>query len=193
MQNRMTTRLTNLFENKRFLLAAIISVLVLFSALAIGNAIAERPQIDEGMFASPALNLATRGFMGTTVLETHNSPLTRIDQRTYWVMPMYLLNQAVWYKLFGFSLLSMRSLSAAWGLVALISWFLIVFKLSGDKKIALLALVLLGFDYTFINSAAMGRMDMMSAAIGAAALAAYLSLRERNLMLAILWARVWLC
>jgi 4-amino-4-deoxy-L-arabinose transferase-like glycosyltransferase len=182
----MRTQFSNIFDNKKFYLAAVILVLMLFSALAIGTAIAERPQIDEGMFASPALNLATKGFMGTTVLETQNSPLKHIEQRTYWVMPLYLLNQALWYKLFGFSLLTMRALSAFWGLIGLLSWFLIMLKLSGDKKIALLTLFLLAFDYTYINGAAMGRMDLMSAALGFAALASYLALRERNLKLAIL-------
>jgi len=182
----MQTKLETLFENKKIFLTIIVVALVLFAALAIGTAIAERPQIDEGMFASPALNLATKGFMGTTVLETQNSPLTRIEQRTYWVMPLFLLNQALWYKLFGFSLVSMRSLCAFWGLVAILSWFLIMLKLSGDKRIALLTLILIAFDYTFINSAAMGRMDMMSAALGFAGIAAYLSLRERNLKLAVL-------
>lgn len=182
----MQTKLANLFENRKFFLLILIGALLLFAALAIGTAVAERPQIDEGLFASPALNLARKGHMGTTVLETQNSPLTRIEQRTYWVMPLFLLNQALWYKLFGFGLVTMRSLSAFWGMVAILSWFLIMLRLSGDRKIALLALCLIAFDYTFINSAAMGRMDMMSAALGFASIAAYLSLRERYLKLAIL-------
>lgn len=182
----MQTKLSAKFASRKFTIAAVIILLAVFFALAIGTAITERPQIDEGMFASPALNLASKGFMGTTVLEIQNSPLTRIDQRTYWVMPLFLVNQAGWYKLFGFSLLSMRSLSAAWGVIALLSWFLIMLKLSGDRRIALLALFLLAFDYTLVSGAAMGRMDMMSAALGFAAIAAYLCLRERNLKLAIL-------
>lgn len=178
--------MTTFLENKKVFLAVILGALALFMALAIGNAIAERPQIDEGMFADPALNLSTKGFMGTTVLETQNSPLLRIDQRTYWVMPLYLVNLAGWFKIFGLSVLSMRSLSAVWGLVAIVSWFFIMLKLSGDRRIAVLTLVLLAFDYTFINGAAMGRMDMMSAALGFAAIATYLCLRERNLKLAVI-------
>ena len=61
----------------------IISAVFLFLALAVGSSLTNRPQIDEGMFASPAINLANEGFLGTTVLETENSPLTRIEQRTY--------------------------------------------------------------------------------------------------------------
>jgi len=101
-------------------------------------------------------------------------------------MPLFILNQALWIKLFGFSLLTMRSLSVFWGLVGLISWFLIMLKLSGDRRIAMLTLIFLAFDYTFINGAAMARMDMMSAALGSAAIASYLILRERNLKIAIL-------
>lgn len=182
----MQSKLATFLENNKFYIAATSVILVLFVALAIGNAFAERPQIDEGMFASPSLNLATKGFMGTTVMESQNSPLLRINMRTYWVMPLFLLNTALWIKLFGFSLFTMRSLSVVWGLVGLIAWLLIMLKLSGDRRIAILTLVLLAFDYTFINGAAMARMDMMNAALGSAAIASYLCLRERDLRLAIL-------
>lgn len=161
-------------------------VIILYLALAAGSALAERPYIDEGMFASPGLNLATKGFMGTTVLETTGSPLKNIRQRTYWVMPLFLVNQGIWYKIFGFSLFSMRAISIMWGLVGVISWFLIVSHLSGNRKVGLLAFVLIALDYTFLSAASLGRMDMMSAALGFAALAAYLSLRERNLKVALL-------
>lgn len=182
----MQAKLSVFVANNKFYIAIAAIALVLSVGLAFGNAYAERPQIDEGMFASPALNLATKGFMGTTVMETQNSPLLRINQRTYWVMPMFLLNSALWIKLFGFSLLTVRSLSIVWGLIGMISWFFIMLKLSGDKRIALLTFVLIAFDYTFLNGAAMARMDMMSASLGFAAIASYLCLRERNLNLAIL-------
>ena len=47
-------------------------------------------------------------------------------------------------------------------------------------------MALLSCDYIFIVCAASGRMDMMSAALGFAGLAAYLLFREHRLPLAVL-------
>ena len=71
--------------------AVTVAAVIIFLTVTIGSSLTHRPQIDEGMFASPAYNLAFSGYFGTTVLEMEGSPLTRIDQRTYWVMPLFLL------------------------------------------------------------------------------------------------------
>ncbi|HEY0546542.1 MAG TPA: glycosyltransferase family 39 protein [Pyrinomonadaceae bacterium] len=177
----------------KFSLAILVGATVLFLVLATGAALTKAPEADEGWFASPALNLITRGFMGTSVLEP-SGILTRqlkgINQYTYWVMPLHLVAQAGWYKLFGFSLFSMRTLSILWGLVALAAWFLIIKKLTGESAAATLAFVFIACDYIFIMHAAFGRMDMMCAALGFAALAAYLSLREKDLRLALFVSHV---
>lgn len=171
---------------------ACVVVAAAYLALALGTALTRRPWSDEGWFASPALNLASKGFMGTTVLETAGTYLVRIERRTYWVMPLYLVTQAGWYKAFGFGLLSMRALSAFWGLVALASWFVVMWRLSGRAGVALLTSTLLAFDYIFLMAASFGRMEMMSAALAAAAYAAYLGLRESNLDRAVLFSQTLL-
>lgn len=164
----------------------LILVTLVYLALAVGSARTKSPWSDEAWFAQAGLNLATRGEMTTPVLETTGTKFKGLDRHTYWVMPLHLVTQAGWYKVFGFSLLSMRVLSAVFGLLALFSWYFIVGKLSGNQKIALLAFVLLAFDYVFVMAASFGRGDMMSAALGAAGLAAYLCLRERDFKWAIL-------
>lgn len=164
----------------------VLLIVLFFLVLAIGSSLTNRPQIDEGMFASPAYNLATRGFLGTTVLEIEGSPLTRIDQRTYWVMPLFLLNVSASFKIFGFSLFTMRLVSIFWGLVLLVAWYFIVLKFSDNRNIALLCAGLLAGNYTILDTASSGRMDIMSAALGFSALAVYLLWRERSLILAIL-------
>lgn len=165
---------------------AIASVIVLYLALAIGRTVTDSPGCDEGWFASPALNLATKGHMGTTVVEETNLAMTTgIHQYTYWIMPLNVLTQAAWYKAFGFGLFSMRSISIVFGLLALAAWLSIMQSLSGDKKVTLLALALIALDFAFIRSASTGRMDMMSAALTFTAFAAFLRLRNRNLTLAI--------
>lgn len=165
--------------------ATLVLVMLVCLALAAGSALTRRPWSDEAWFANPAWNLATKGFMGTTVLRTGEAWLRGIDRHTYWVMPLGLLAEAAWYKLFGFSLLKTRLLSAAWGLVALAAWYYFIKKLSHDKRLALLTAGLLATDYVFVSAASFNRMDMMSAALGFTAYAAYMALRERKLTLAI--------
>ncbi|HLM62238.1 MAG TPA: glycosyltransferase family 39 protein, partial [Pyrinomonadaceae bacterium] len=148
------------------------SVAVIYLSLAIGAAATKSPWCDEAWFASPAFNLSTRGFMGTTVLESSGTWLEGIDEYTYWIPPAYVLAQSGWYEVFGFSLLSMRSLSAAFGLLALFSWFFFVKDITGEVETAILALVVIALDYCFIMTASVGRMDMMSAALNIAAFAA---------------------
>jgi hypothetical protein len=184
MPNRLGTEF-----NKSSYVFVVLAVVCLYAALTIGVSLTKPPEIDEGWFASPAWNLVTRGSMGTTVLEpsgTLTSKLAGINQHTYWVMPLHLLAQAGWYEVFGFSLFSMRTLSIAWGLVALASWFLIMKALSGNLKLSALAFAFIAVDYVFIMHASLGRMDMMCAALGFAAFAAYLSVRGRDFMLAVL-------
>ena len=174
-------------DSKAFYRVAIASVIVLYLALAIGRTVTDSPGCDEGWFASPALNLATKGHMGTTVVEETNLTMTTgIHQYTYWIMPLNVLTQAAWYKAFGFGLFSMRSISIIFGLLALAAWLSIMQSLSGDKKVILLALALIALDFAFIRSASTGRMDMMSAALNFTAFAAFLRLRNRHLTLAIL-------
>lgn len=158
----------------------LILVVLAFIVLAVGSAMTKSPWSDEAWFAQAGLNLATRGEMTTPVLETTGTKFKGLDRHTYWVMPLHLVTQAGWYKIFGFSLLSMRVLSVVFGVLALCSWYFIIGNLTGNRKIALLAFVLLAFDYVFVMAASFGRGDMMSAALGAAGLAAYLYLRERN-------------
>ncbi len=164
------------------------SVLVLYLLLTAGTAASKRPWSDEGWFASPAYNLITNGHMGTSVLESvePRGQQKGIDKYTYWIMPLDILAQAAWYKITGFGLFQMRMLSAAWGLLAVVAWWFIVYRLSGNRNIALLTSSIIALDYTFITGASFGRMDMMCAALNFAGFAAYLILRERNFTAAIL-------
>jgi 4-amino-4-deoxy-L-arabinose transferase-like glycosyltransferase len=173
------------FNSRRLALGLAAGIVVIYFALALGTAVSRRPWSDEGWFASPAYNLATNGSMGSPVLDG-TSWLPGINQHTYWVLPLHLVTQAGWYKIFGFSLLSLRSLSAFWGLVALAAWFVILKRLVRDDRVALLTSALLAVDYSFVMGASFGRMDMMCAALGFAGLAAYLSLREKHLAWAVL-------
>lgn len=167
-----------------------LGILAVYLGLAIAGVRTVMPWSDEAWFSSPALNLLTKGYMGTSVLDPTSSwrtnVLTGINQYTYWIVPLYPLAQAGWYKLVGFSLYSMRLLSVGWGLVALLAWYGIMKALSGDRRVALLTVALLAIDFQFLWSASVGRMDMMCAALGQAGLAAFLLLRPNHFPLAVL-------
>ena len=160
--------------------------MALYLLLAAGRALTDRPVCDEGWFANPAYNLVNRGSMGTTVLETNGTLLGGLERHSYWIMPLNPLVQAGWYEIFGFGLFRMRTISMLFGLVALLSWFAIMQALWGDDRLALLTVLLIALDFAFLRSASNGRMDMMAAALGFAAFATYLKLRERRFEMAIL-------
>ena len=165
--------------------------IVLFLALTLLVMLTKRPGCDEAWFAGPAWNLDTRGYMGTPALEPANvwangRNMTGIDRHTYWIMPLHPLVQAAWYRIVPFSLLSLRVLSMLWALVALAAWFLILRRISTDEVVPYLGTALIALDYVFIRGASHGRMDMMGASLTFSALAAYLCLRERHLVLALM-------
>lgn len=172
--------------NGRTYLWLLIVVASIFLALSVGSTFTKAPWADEAWFAQASLNLATRGEMTTPVLETVGTKFKGLDRHTYWVMPLHLVTLAGWFKIFGFGLFTMRMLCVVFGVIALFSWYVTVKSLTGNQKIALLTFGLLACDYIFVQGAAFGRMDMMSHSLGAAALAVYLSLRERNFDRAVL-------
>lgn len=180
----MASERFSLNRKQRLLLLALVACASV--ALAVGSALTKSPWSDEAWFAQAGFNLATRGEMTTPVLETTGTKFKGLDRHTYWVMPLHLVTQAGWYKIFGFSLFTMRALSAVFGVLALFAWYIVVRSLSGNKRVALLTFVLLAFDYVFVMAASFGRGDMMSMSLGAMGFAAYLYLRERNLTRAVL-------
>ncbi len=160
--------------------ASLLGILLSFLALSISTILSRRVVANEGWFADPAYHLLTTGSLHTTILESKGTWLAGIDRHTYWILPLHPLVQAAWYKLFGFSLWSLRALSTAWGVVALAAWFLIASKLF-NRSLTIVATLLIAVDYHFTLDAALGRMDMMCAALGFSGLAAFLCLRERSL------------
>lgn len=166
-------------------IAVALGALLVYCALCVGSSLTKRPWSDEGWFANAAWNLMAHGSMGTPVLEPSDF-LQGIDRYTYWTVPLNFVAQAAWYKVFGFGLLSTRSLSTFWGVLLMGAVFVIMRQLFRRDDVALLAVVLLAVDYVMVTGGSFGRMDMMCAALGFAAQASYLWLRERNLTQAVL-------
>lgn len=175
------------WDNKKtfFLTVAIL----VFLTLSVGTSLTKRPWSDEGWFAGAGYNLTFHHHPGTLVLEPRGFR-EGIDRYTYWTAPLYYPLQAVWYKAFGFSLFSMRTLSTVFGLIYVLSWFLISYELFEDKRVALLTGILLSVDYVVVMGSSFGRMDIICSAFGAAAFASYLWFRKKNLFTALVTAQI---
>jgi hypothetical protein len=178
------------FSSSRAVLAAILIVYVLLAGML---ARVQSPYCDEAYLASPAFNLIHHGYMGTSILDETSTwhrgmSLRGINRYTYQVMPLHFLTQAAWYTLTGFGLLQMRWLSILWGLVALISFYLLVRALMGSERAALWVVALVAVDAVFLDAASFGRADMAAAALGFAGLATYMRLEKSRLTLAVLGA-----
>ncbi len=91
-------------KKPRLIIALLMGVVYLL--LSVGTALTKMPFCDEAWYADPAFNLITNGTMGTPVIESAGTRLKGLDQHTYWVMPLYILAQAGWYKLVGGGALS---------------------------------------------------------------------------------------
>src|SRR5450755_176322 len=161
-----------------------VAILAAYLAFSAGSAHALRPWVDEGWHGAPAWSLAFRGYMGTPSFV--EAGLKDIDRYTYWIMPIYPVAQAIWYRLFTYSLGSMRVLSIFCGLLGLIAWTQVFRRLTADNFGALLFMALMACDYITQSDVGVGRPDAMSFAFQAGAFAAYLHWREKNLRLAIL-------
>jgi hypothetical protein len=169
----------------RMLLIASIGISLLAACV---NAWHRTPWSDEGWFSSASYNLARHGFLGTTVIEPAGSGLTRIDQRTYWVMPLFLIGQAAVLFLLPPTLFSARLFTLVWYPVALWGLFRFLRTLFPAGWAPWLAVGLLACSYHFIDNAAFARPDLACAALGLCALAVYVVLREWSLPLAMLGA-----
>jgi Dolichyl-phosphate-mannose-protein mannosyltransferase len=160
--------------------------LAFYVLLAVLLSLTRQPWSDEGSFASPAYNLAFHGFMGTTLVDEQSSGLRGINRHTYWNPPVGILLQALSFRLLGFHLLSIRLPSILMGLVAGLSWFVILERVTGRRAVACLAALFVMTDYAFLMAVSSARYDMICAGFGAAGLALYLTLRERSLGAALL-------
>ncbi len=126
---------------------------VFYLCMAFRMSSVKSPWVDEGWIASAPANWARTGSFGTPSLVPTGSwltdELTGINQYTYWNLPVALVAQAGWYRVFGFTLFTMRSLSILFGLLALVSWYAIVSELSESRLAGALTAALLSIITRF--------------------------------------------
>jgi 4-amino-4-deoxy-L-arabinose transferase-like glycosyltransferase len=181
IQADLRTKLDSKLNSSPLLIS--LSIALVYFAASIGRMLTKKPWCDEAWLASPAYNLITTGQMGTSFGLLWPPG---IDKYTFWQPPLYFLIQAGWYKVLGFGLFAMRSLSLVTGIILLFSLYVIVKSLSRSRGVALLAVLFTTVDICFNYAAVDGRMDMTQAAFGFAGIAAYLTFRECNLRCAML-------
>lgn len=157
-----------------------------YLGLAIANALNTYIWSNEAWFASPGYTLAHHGFLGTTILESKGTWMEGIDRHTYWMPPVFLLLEGLFFKLFGFGLLAMRSISILAGIAALLAWYSVIATLSANRTIALLAAAIIAIDFHFAMYGALGRPDMVCAALGTIGFALFLHYRARSIRKALL-------
>lgn len=166
-------------------------IICLYLLIALSLSVTKRPWFDEAMFANPAWDLVTRGHMGLTITEPTGFPQVpgieqvNVNTHVYYSMPLSNLGLGAWYKLVGFGLVRTRAYHVLWGLAALVAWTFLIEALARSWWPALLAALLVATDRGFVDAAASGRPDMMSASLGTIAMAAYMALREKRLGAAI--------
>lgn len=158
---------------------------VVYFLISLSYAWTRPPVCDEAYYCAPGRALSQNGDMGSEMLKSPGiKKFTRIEENTYWTMPGSTLVQAVWYRLFGASLFTLRCISVLAGAVIILSWRYL-FRQFFEIFVADAAAVLLIFEFSLLNVATVGRADALGFAFAAPALAVYWRFRESNLFLAL--------
>ena len=169
--------LPKISRNRLLALAA----LLVFVALSIGYSYARSPWWDEGLFTDVALNFRNAGHLGSPTLDPDGyRHFPAVQEYTYWQFPLYFISLGTWLHVVPPTALGVRLFSVAFGLLYILSWFVFIRSVTRNESLALLVGSVVALDYACVSAASDGRMDMMCAALGQAALAAYVSLRARN-------------
>ncbi|MBV8898001.1 MAG: glycosyltransferase family 39 protein [Acidobacteriaceae bacterium] len=155
--------------------------LLFFIASAVAICLTRRPWWDEGLFGDVAMNFRDSGHFGSRALDTTGFLLfPGVHQYTYWQFPLYFVAVGSWLRLLPGTVVTMRLFSAACGLVYLVCWFLLARRLSRNEPLAIYITSLLAVHWEVLRAASEARMDMMCAALGIAAMAAFFCLKESN-------------
>jgi hypothetical protein len=163
------------------------AVVVLYLAICTATIHSLRPWCDEAYNGGAAMNLVNYGHMGVPAIEIVSAEsYPGIDRHWYWQMPFYPVALAGWFELTGQGLYQQRFFTLFQACIVLLCTYLIIRRLSGQLSTAIGAVIVLALDYFFVQRSCDGRYDMLCAGCGFAGLAAYVCLRERSAVLAVL-------
>ena len=101
-------------------------------------------------------------------------------------MPLYLLGQALWLKLFPPTLFAVRSFTLLWIPLAVFSFYRFLWRVTSNARASALAACLFALSFIFIDNACFARPDLMCLALGLSGLAAYVEWRAEHLYRALI-------
>lgn len=131
---------------------------------------------DEAYLADAAVNILNEGRVG---IDVWGDTIVGIKNSFYWYPPVFINTLALWFKMFGFSILNQRLLSLFLSLIFIVILYFLfqkLFKISMPKKGKLVSFILilfLIFDITFLKVAKMGRPEIMVIMLGFLSLFVY--------------------
>jgi hypothetical protein len=163
------------FWHSRSGIATVMAIVTIFNLFSLLRTPA--PFIDEVWFANRAWGFTQTGLNFGTI---DAGVWDRFDG--YWTYFPWLptLIHAFAFQVLGLSLLSLRLASLVFGMLVLLSVYVVADRLGG-RRIALVSIVTVGLSRAFFYSAHLGRPDVIAAAFGWSALALYAADRSTRL------------
>jgi 4-amino-4-deoxy-L-arabinose transferase-like glycosyltransferase len=134
------------------------------------------PGGDEPGFVDVAINLNTRGVLGTPA---YRDLLPGADTHVYWQPPMYFVGLAGWFSMAGTGLVQARTFSLLWAVLIVVLVFVLA-RQDAPTAASMAAAALLAVSYYLTNRAKVARMDAMCIALTLSALLAYRLARDRT-------------
>ncbi len=169
-------------------------------SIVVGAITTRMPYADEGFYTLSPYSRVTRGDWGAHEIEPSafvyasiDKPLTRIDRRSYCMMPLVSHLYAAWFEIVGWGLVQQRLISVFAGVLGILMWFGLVRLMSRDAWLAMFATLLVAFDWTYMTAACQGRMDILGSLFGLGALYAHERLFAQRPLLARLLSAAALC
>jgi len=156
------------------------TIFLCYLLLSTGLIFVQKPNGDEAVLTNVSINFINHGFMGVT---SGRNIYNFKDYEThfYWQPPLSIYLRGIWFKIFGIGLLQTRFLGLIFGVLGLISWYIILKKLNLHQKSILLVLLIIALDYIYTRLSVDGRLlDIISSAFTFFSWAVYLSTREKN-------------
>ncbi len=113
---------------------------------------------DEAIYADVAHNLLKESRLGT---DLWGQTIPGVKNHALWYPPAFFYSLAIWFKIFGFSIINQRLLSVLMGFLLLLFIFLL--------RRSFLLLFLLGLDFTFLKAVKVSRPEIFILFFGIAA------------------------
>jgi hypothetical protein len=133
------------------------------------------PGGDEAAFVDPAVNLATRGVLGTEIFQ---GIVPGIEQHIYFHQPFYYVALAGWFRLFGIGLVQARAFSLLFAVVIVVFVYLLSRRWATAKQ-AFIVAALCAVSFWLINRASFARMDTLCVALILASVFVYMRATEK--------------